>query len=177
MLLAVFLVYAVMAAQFESFLHPFTIMFAIPFCTTGVVFGLLISRRAFSLPAYIGIIMLAGIAVNNAIVLVDYINQLRAKGKTVREAIVEAGPRRLRPIMMTTLTTVLGLLPLALGIGEGSEIQAPLAVTVLGGLTVSTLLTLVVVPVLYSIFEDLSARVVRIIKIFKQKLGKNAVES
>lgn len=129
------------------------------------------------MPAYIGIIMLAGIAVNNAIVLVDYINQLRAKGKTVREAIVEAGPRRLRPIMMTTLTTVLGLLPLALGIGEGSEIQAPLAVTVLGGLTVSTLLTLVVVPVLYSIFEDLSARVVRIIKIFKQKLGKNAVES
>jgi HAE1 family hydrophobic/amphiphilic exporter-1 len=177
LLLAVFLVYAVMAAQFESFLHPFTIMFAIPFCTTGVVFGLLISRRAFSLPAYIGIIMLAGIAVNNAIVLVDYINQLRAKGKTVREAIVEAGPRRLRPIMMTTLTTVLGLLPLALGIGEGSEIQAPLAVTVMGGLTVSTLLTLVVVPVLYSIFEDLSARVVRIIKIFKQKLGKNAVES
>jgi HAE1 family hydrophobic/amphiphilic exporter-1 len=177
MLLAVFLVYAVMAAQFESLLHPFTIMFAIPFCTTGVVFGLLLSGKAFSVPAYIGIIMLAGIAVNNAIVLVDYINQLRAKGKTVREAIVEAGPRRLRPIMMTTSTTVLGLLPLALGIGEGSEIQAPLAVTVLGGLTVSTLLTLVVVPVLYSIFEDLSARVVKTIKIFKQKLGKNAVES
>ncbi|MGB9812921.1 MAG: efflux RND transporter permease subunit [Thermovenabulum sp.] len=167
LLLAVFLVYAVMAAQFESLLHPFTIMFAIPFCITGVVFGLLLSRRAFSVPAFIGVIMLAGIAVNNAIVLVDYINQLRAKGKTVKEAIVEAGPRRLRPIMMTTLTTVLGLLPLALGIGEGSEIQAPLAVTVLGGLTVSTLLTLVVVPVLYSIFEDLSARVVRRIRILK----------
>jgi HAE1 family hydrophobic/amphiphilic exporter-1 len=175
LLLAVFLVYAVMAAQFESLLHPFTIMFAIPFCTTGVVFGLLISRRAFSVPAFIGVIMLAGIAVNNAIVLVDYINQLRAKGKTVREAIVEAGPRRLRPIMMTTLTTVLGILPLALGIGEGSEIQAPLAVTVLGGLSVSTLLTLVVVPVLYSIFEDLSTKVARILKIFKQKVSKNAV--
>ncbi|MDN5331090.1 MAG: hydrophobic/amphiphilic exporter (mainly bacteria), family [Tepidanaerobacteraceae bacterium] len=175
MLLAVFLVYAVMAAQFESLLHPFTIMFAIPFCTTGVVFGLLLSRRAFSVPAFIGVIMLAGIVVNNAIVLVDYINQLRAKGKTVREAIVEAGPRRLRPIMMTTLTTVLGLLPLALGIGEGSEIQAPLAVTVLGGLSVSTLLTLVVVPVLYSIFEDLSARMIRRINIFKQKLGRNLV--
>ncbi|KXG76949.1 Swarming motility protein SwrC [Fervidicola ferrireducens] len=175
LLLAVFLVYAVMAAQFESLLHPFTIMFAIPFCTTGVVFGLLISRRAFSVPAFIGVIMLAGIAVNNAIVLVDYINQLRAKGKTVREAIVEAGPRRLRPIMMTTLTTVLGLLPLALGIGEGSEIQAPLAVTVMGGLSVSTLLTLVVVPVLYSIFEDLSAMVVRRVNIFKQKLGRNLI--
>jgi HAE1 family hydrophobic/amphiphilic exporter-1 len=175
LLLAVFLVYAVMAAQFESLLHPFTIMFAIPFCTTGVVFGLLISRRAFSVPAFIGVIMLAGIAVNNAIVLVDYINQLRAKGKTVREAIVEAGTRRLRPIMMTTLTTVLGILPLALGIGEGSEIQAPLAVTVLGGLSVSTLLTLVVVPVLYSIFEDLSTKVARILKIFKQKVSKNAV--
>ncbi len=167
MLLAVFLVYAVMAAQFESLLHPFTIMFAIPFCTTGVVFGLLLSGRAFSVPAYIGIIMLAGIAVNNAIVLVDYINQLRAKGKTVREAIVEAGPRRLRPIMMTTLTTVLGLLPLALGIGEGGEIQAPLAVTVMGGLTVSTLLTLVVVPVLYSIFEDIYAGVMGRIRIKK----------
>ncbi|MDI3481103.1 MAG: hydrophobic/amphiphilic exporter (mainly bacteria), family [Tepidanaerobacteraceae bacterium] len=177
LLLSVFLVYAVMAAQFESLLHPFTIMFAIPFCTTGVVFGLLIAGRAFSVPAYIGIIMLAGIAVNNAIVLVDYINQLRAKGKTVTEAIVEAGPRRLRPIMMTTLTTILGLLPLALGIGEGGEIEAPLAVTVLGGLTVSTLLTLVVVPVLYSLFEDFSKGAKKSIKAFKQKLGKIAVKA
>ncbi|HHW01858.1 MAG TPA: efflux RND transporter permease subunit [Thermoanaerobacterales bacterium] len=177
MLLAVFLVYAVMAAQFESLLHPFTIMFAIPFCITGVVFGLLLSGRAFSVPAYIGVIMLAGIAVNNAIVLVDYINQLRARGKTITEAIVEAGPRRLRPIMMTTLTTILGLLPLALGIGEGSEMEAPLAVTVLGGLTFSTLLTLVVVPVLYSIFEDVSKRAAKSIKAFKQKLGRIAVKA
>ncbi|MDK2814089.1 MAG: hydrophobic/amphiphilic exporter (mainly bacteria), family [Thermoanaerobacter sp.] len=175
LLLAVFLVYAVMAAQFESFLHPFTIMFALPFAMSGVVFGLLIARRAFSIPAFIGVIMLAGIAVNNAIVLVDYTNQLRAKGKTVREALLEAGPRRLRPIMMTTLTTIFGLLPLALGIGEGSEIEAPLAVTVLGGLVVSTFSTLVVVPVLYSIFEDLSTKVARILKIFKQKVSKNAV--
>lgn len=152
--LAVVLVYAIMAAQFESLLHPFTIMFSIPFATIGIVGGLLISGRAFSVPAFMGAIMLAGIAVNNAIVLVDYINQLRDRGKTVKEAIVEAGPTRLRAIMMTTLTTVLGLLPLALGIGEGGEIQAPLAVTVMGGLLVSTILTLVVVPVLYSIFED-----------------------
>lgn len=152
--LAVILVYAIMAAQFESLLHPFTIMFSIPFATIGIVAGLLLTGRAFSVPAFMGAIMLAGIAVNNAIVLVDYINQLREKGKTVREAIVEAGPTRLRAIMMTTLTTVLGLLPLALGIGEGGEIQAPLAVVVMGGLLVSTLLTLVVVPVLYSIFED-----------------------
>jgi len=155
MILAVILVYAVMTVQFESLLHPFTIMFALPFCIIGVVFGLLIAGRALSVPGFIGIIMLAGIAVNNAIVLVDYINRLRAKGKTVREAIVEAGPRRLRPIMMTTLTTILGLLPMSLGIGEGAELQAPLAVVVLGGLSVSTLLTLVVVPVLYSLFEDI----------------------
>lgn len=155
--LAVILVYAIMAAQFESLLHPFTIMFSIPFATIGIVSGLLLSGRAFSVPAFMGAIMLAGIAVNNAIVLVDYINQLRDQGKTVREAIVEAGPTRLRAIMMTTLTTVLGLLPLALGIGEGGEIQAPLAVVVMGGLLVSTILTLIVVPVLYSIFEDFNA--------------------
>ena len=152
--LAVILVYAVMASQFESLLHPFTIMFSLPVASFGVVFGLLLNRRSFNVPAYMGIIMLAGIAVNNAIVLVDYINQLKAEGKSTREAIIEAGPTRLRAISMTTLTTVLGLLPLSLGIGEAGEIQAPLAVSVMYGLLVSTVLTLIVVPVMYSIFDD-----------------------
>lgn len=156
MILAVILVYAVMASQFESLLHPFTIMFSLPVAAFGVVFGLLLNRRALSVPAYMGIIMLAGIAVNNAIVLVDYINQLKAEGKTTREAIIEAGPTRLRAINMTTWTTVLGLLPLSFGLGEAGEIQAPLAVSVMYGLLVSTVLTLVVVPVMYSIFDDLA---------------------
>lgn len=153
--LAIILVYAVMAAQFESLLHPFTIMFSLPVASFGVVFGLLLNRRSFNVPAYMGIIMLAGIAVNNAIVLVDYINQLKAEGKSTREAIIEAGPTRLRAISMTTLTTVLGLLPLSLGIGEAGEIQAPLAVSVMYGLMVSTVITLIVVPVMYSIFDDM----------------------
>lgn len=153
--LAVILVYAVMAAQFESLLHPFTIMFSLPVASFGVVFGLLLNRRSFNVPAYMGIIMLAGIAVNNAIVLVDYINQLKARGRSTREAIIEAGPTRLRAISMTTLTTVLGLLPLSLGLGEAGEIQAPLAVSVMYGLLVSTLITLIVVPVMYSIFDDM----------------------
>jgi HAE1 family hydrophobic/amphiphilic exporter-1 len=159
--LAVILVYAVMASQFESFLYPFTIMFTIPFAAIGVIFGLLITRKSFNVPAFMGLIMLAGIAVNNAIVLVDYINQLKAGGLSTKEAIIEAGPTRLRPVMMTTLTTLLGLIPLAVGIGEGGEIQSPLAVVVIGGLAISTLLTLVAVPVLYSIFDDWQAAVQR----------------
>lgn len=159
MVLAVILVYAVMASQFESFLHPFTIMFSLPVAIIGVVFGLLLNRRPFCVPAYMGLIMLAGIAVNNAIVLVDYINQLKAEGKSTREAIIEAGPTRLRAISMTTLTTVLGLLPLSLGLGEGAEIQAPLAVVVMYGLLASTILTLVFVPVLYSLFEDWAGKI------------------
>lgn len=155
MILAVILVYAVMSSQFESLLHPFTIMFSLPVASFGVVFGLLLNRRSFNVPAYMGIIMLAGIAVNNAIVLVDYINQLKDRGKSTREAIIEAGPTRLRAISMTTLTTVLGLLPLSLGFGEAGEIQAPLAVCVIYGLLVSTVLTLIVVPIMYSIFDDM----------------------
>lgn len=154
MILAVILVYAIMAGQFESLLHPFTIMFSLPVASLGVVLGLLINRRAFSVPAYMGIIMLAGIAVNNAIVLVDFINQLKGEGKPTKEAILEAGKSRLRAISMTTWTTVLGLLPLSLGLGEAGEIQAPLAIAVMYGLLVSTLITLVVIPVMYSIFED-----------------------
>ena len=157
-LLAIVLVYMVMASQFESLLHPFVIMFTVPMAAIGIFYGLYMTGHNFSVPSIIGIIMLAGIVVNNAIVLVDYINNRRGEDRTVREAILEAAPIRLRPIMMTALTTILGLLPLALGIGEGSEVQAPMAVVVIGGLSCATLLTLYVVPVLYSLFEGMKMR-------------------
>ncbi|MFQ5752166.1 MAG: efflux RND transporter permease subunit, partial [bacterium] len=153
LLLAIFLVYLVMASQFESLLHPFVIMFTIPLALIGVVFALLVTGNAISVIVFIGLIMLAGIVVNNAIVLIDYINQLRKRGLTKLEAIKEAGQVRLRPILMTTLTTALGLLPLALGLGEGAEVRAPMAITVISGLLVSTMLTLVVIPVVYSIVD------------------------
>jgi len=158
LLLAILLVYMIMAAQFESLLHPFIIMFALPSTFVGVVLALAVTGRTLNVPALIGVIMLAGIVVNNAIVLVDYINQLRARGYSCREAILLAGPVRLRPILMTTLTTVLGMMPMALGRGAGAETQAPLATAVIGGLSVSTLLTLVVVPVIYSLLDDLGGR-------------------
>lgn len=153
--LAVMLVYMVMAAQFESFVQPAIIMGAVPLALLGVVPGLLLTRTAISIPVYIGAIALAGIVVNNAIVLVDYTNQLRRRGMSRDEALVEAGATRLRPILMTTVTTVLGLLPLVLGFGEGAEIQRPLAITVAGGLSMSTLLTLVVVPAIYTLVDDI----------------------
>lgn len=156
---AVILIYMIMAAQFESLLHPFLIMFTMPLAFGGGIFGLFIANTPFGVTAFIGIIMLAGIVVNNGIVLVDYINQLRKDGMEITEAIKEAGPIRLRPILMTTLTTVLGLVPLALGIGEGAEIQAPMAIVVISGLTFATILTLVFVPVLYYIFENVSSKV------------------
>ena len=149
-LLAVFLVYLVMACQFESLLDPFLILLAVPMALIGVVAGLLLTGTAVSVIVMIGGIMLAGIVVNNGIVLIDYIGRLRRRGTGVRQAILEAGSVRLRPILMTTTTTVLGLVPMALGRGEGAQLMAPLAVTVIGGLVVSTLLTLVVIPVLYS---------------------------
>jgi hydrophobic/amphiphilic exporter-1 (mainly G- bacteria), HAE1 family len=158
LILAILLVYMIMAAQFESLLHPFIIMFALPQTFIGVILALVITGRTLNVPAFIGVIMLAGIVVNNAIVLVDYINKLRARGYSCREAILAAGPVRLRPILMTTLTTILGMFPLALGIGSGAETQAPLATVVIGGLTASTLLTLVVVPVIYSLMEDFGIR-------------------
>lgn len=151
--LAIFLVYLVMASQFESFLHPFVILFTIPLALIGAVLALLVTRSTISVVVFIGLILLAGIVVNNAIVLVDFVNQLRARGMKKTEALVAAGRSRLRPILMTTLTTVLGLIPLALGIGEGAEIRAPMAITVIGGLSVSTLLTLVVIPVVYAVLD------------------------
>lgn len=155
---AVLLVYMVLAAQFESFLHPFTIMFSIPLSVTGAVLGLVIAGKPISMPALIGILMLVGIVVNNAIVLVDYIIQLRADGMTRTEAILKAGPTRLRPIMMTMMTTVLALVPMSLGMGEGTDMMAPLAISVIGGLLLSTFTTLVIIPVIYDIFDRLVER-------------------
>ncbi len=151
LLLAIFLVYLVMAAQFESFLHPFIILFTVPLGAIGVVATLLLFGKSISVVVFIGAIMLAGIVVNNGIVLIDYINGLRAEGMKKTAAIIEASKIRLRPILMTTLTTVLGLLPMALGLGEGAEIRSPMALTVIGGLLGGTVLTLLVIPSLYSI--------------------------
>ncbi len=152
-LLAVFLVYLVMASQFESFLHPFVILFTIPLSLVGAAVLLFIARKPVNVLVFIGVIMLAGIVVNNAIVLVDYINVLRREGRGKYEAIRRAANVRFRPILMTTATTVLGLVPMALGLGEGGEIRSPMALTVIGGLVFSTLLTLIVIPVVYSILE------------------------
>lgn len=151
--LAIFLVYIVMASQFESFIHPLVIMFTIPLALIGVIVVLFVTGVPLSVVVFLGMIMLAGIVVNNAIVLVDYINQKRREGLEKVEAIVEAGTIRLRPILMTTATTVLGLLPMALGLGDGAEIRTPMAITVVAGLISSTLLTLVIIPTVYSIFD------------------------
>jgi HAE1 family hydrophobic/amphiphilic exporter-1 len=153
LVLAVFLVYLVMASQFESLIHPFVILFTIPMAAIGAVWALWLTGSTISVVVFIGLILLAGIVVNNAIVLIDLINQMRERGIEKFEAIREAGRSRLRPILMTTLTTVLGLLPLSLGVGEGAEIRAPMGITVIGGLVVSTLLTLVVIPVMYAILD------------------------
>ncbi|MDZ7261446.1 MAG: efflux RND transporter permease subunit [candidate division KSB1 bacterium] len=150
-LVAVFLVYMVMASQFESYLSPFIIMFTIPLSLIGVALGLLLTGTDLTVMSLIGIIMLVGIVVNNGIVLVDYINQLRGRGRELFEAIKEAGQVRMRPVLMTALTTIFGMLPLALGLGESGESWAPMARSVMGGLTVATVLTLIVVPVIYAV--------------------------
>ncbi|HVS62043.1 MAG TPA: efflux RND transporter permease subunit [Thermoanaerobaculia bacterium] len=156
--LSVFLVYVIMAAQFESLLHPLVIMFTIPLAFFGTVATLYLLEVNLSIVVFLGMIMLAGIVVNNAIVLVDYVNTLKARGLERVEAIVTAGLVRLRPILMTTATTVLGLLPMALGFGEGAEIRTPMALAVIGGLLASTALTLVVIPVIYSLVDGFQER-------------------
>ena len=154
-LLAVLLTYMVMAGQFESLRHPFAVMFSVPMAIIGVVLVMLLSGTSFSINALIGCIMLAGIVVNNAILLVDYTNLLRRRdGMEIFEAIQTASVRRLRPILMTALTTILAMIPLSLGLGEGGETQAPLARVVIGGLASSSLFTLVLIPVVYSIIEQ-----------------------
>ena len=152
--LAIVLVYMVLASQYESLRDPLVVMFSVPVAAVGVILILFLTRTTLNLQSYIGCIMLGGIVVNNAILLVDQAGRLRLeRGISPNDAMVEAGRRRLRPILMTSLTTILGLLPLALGIGEGAEAQAPLARAVVGGLTFSTLVTLVLVPAVYSLFH------------------------
>ena len=158
LLLSIILVYMVLASLFESLVHPFTILLTLPLAGVGVVLAFLLVGEPFSVMAYIGIIMLAGIAANDSIILVDYVNRLRADGKALRAAILQAGKDRLRPILMTSVTTILALLPLTIGIGEGTRLRAPMAIAVIGGLVTSTILTLVVIPVVYEIIDGLRRR-------------------
>jgi HAE1 family hydrophobic/amphiphilic exporter-1 len=151
LILSITLVYMIMAAQFESLWQPFIIMFTVPLSIIGVTFALLLTNTTLNVVVFLGMIILGGIVVNNGIVLIDRINGLRREGYTPFDAVLEACQNRLRPILMTALTTTLGLLPLALGIGEGAELRAPMAITVIGGLSSSTFLTLFVVPALYLI--------------------------
>jgi HAE1 family hydrophobic/amphiphilic exporter-1 len=151
--LAIFLVYLVMASQFESLLHPFVIMFSIPLAAVGAILALKLSGSAISVVVFIGLIMLVGIVVKNAIVLIDRVNQLREAGVPKREALAQGAESRLRPIVMTTVCTLIGFAPLALGWGEGAEVRAPMALTVIGGLAVSTLLTLIVIPIVYDLLD------------------------
>ncbi|KAA2286009.1 efflux RND transporter permease subunit [Arenimonas fontis] len=159
--LAVFLVYLVMASQFESLLHPFVIMFTIPLAIVGAVLALWLKGSPISVVVFIGLILLVGIVVKNAIILIDKVNQLREEGVPKREALLDGAYSRLRPIIMTTATTLFGFAPLAFFGGEGAEVRAPMAITVIGGLAVSTLLTLVVIPVVYQILDRSSDAVFR----------------
>jgi HAE1 family hydrophobic/amphiphilic exporter-1 len=154
--LAVCLIYMLLASQFESFVYPLIILMSVPLCATGVVLGLFLTGRTFGLTAFIGLLMLVGIVVKNGILLVDYTNVLRRRGMPREQAVLTAGPTRLRPILMTASAAVLGMLPLALAIGKGSEVQAPMATAVIGGLTTSTFLTLFVVPTVYTVFDDMA---------------------
>ena len=152
--LSVILIYMVMAATFESLVQPFVVMFCLPLSMVGVAIALWMSQTPISVVVILGIILLGGIAVNNGIVLIDYVNQLRSQGMPLVEATIQGGKTRLRPILMTAFSTALGLVPLALGIGEGAKLQAPMAVTVMGGILVATFLTLVVIPAVYIITEE-----------------------
>jgi hydrophobic/amphiphilic exporter-1 (mainly G- bacteria), HAE1 family len=155
--LALFLVYMILAAKFESFIHPFTILLSVPLALIGAIAALWVAGGGLNTMSLIGMVILVGIVVNDAIIKVDFINQARARGSALRDAILEAGAARLRPILMTTVTTVLGLTPMALGIGRGADLRAPLAVAVIGGLITATALTLIVVPVAYDLIESARA--------------------
>ncbi|MCT4545030.1 MAG: efflux RND transporter permease subunit [Vallitalea sp.] len=161
LLLGVVLIYMIMASQFESFLYPFIILFSVPLAFTGAFIALYITRTPLSIVSFLGMIVLAGIVVNNGIVLVDYINKMIIAGKSTEDAIIEAGSIRIRPILMTALTTILAVIPIALGIGEGAEMIAPLGITVIGGLIISTFLTLIIVPVMYSLLYGLKKKLVK----------------
>lgn len=157
--LALLLVYMILAAQFESFIHPGTILIAVPLALVGAILALFVTSQGLNTMSLIGIVILVGIVVNDSIVKVDFIVQARARGASIRDAVLEAGRVRLRPIIMTTVTTVLGLFPMALGIGRGADLRAPLAISVIGGLLVATALTLLVVPVVFSLVEETRLRI------------------
>jgi len=157
-ILAIVLVYMVMASQFESLTEPFVIMFTVPFASIGVILAIIVLNMNVTIPVFIGGVLLIGIVVNNGIVMIDYINRLRKKGEPLMEAILMGARRRLRPILMTTLTTSLALVPMALGIGEGSEINAPLARVVIGGILISALFTTFFVPTLYGSIKGISRK-------------------
>jgi HAE1 family hydrophobic/amphiphilic exporter-1 len=153
LLLSILLVYMVMASQFESLIHPFVILFTVPMAVSGSIFTFLIIGKPLNIMALIGIIMLVGIAVNNAIILVDRINQLKAAGMERRQAIIMAAGQRIRPILMTSLTTILALIPLTIGFGDSAALRAPMAWAVIGGLATSTILSLIVIPCFYDLFD------------------------
>lgn len=170
LLLIVLLVFIVMASQFESLTYPFIIMFSVPFAVSGVILAFLVTGSTLNMMSFVGIIMLVGIVVKNGIVLVDYINLNRGRGMGVIQSVVNGGKSRLRPVLMTTLTTILGMLPLALSSSEGSEMWKPMAITVIGGLTISTLFTLIIVPTVYASFAG------RGVKKFRKKWRKKLNE-
>jgi HAE1 family hydrophobic/amphiphilic exporter-1 len=161
LILAIVFIYLVLASQFGSFLQPLAIMLSMPLSMVGVILALLATRTTFNIMSMIGLILLMGLVTKNAILLVDFTNQRRARGQDRRSSLVDAGEIRLRPIAMTTLAMIFGMLPLALALGAGAEFRAPMARAVIGGLVTSSLLTLVVVPVVYSLFDDLGGRIRR----------------
>ncbi|MEN8122172.1 MAG: efflux RND transporter permease subunit [Bacteroidota bacterium] len=161
LILSVILVYMVMASQFESLIHPFTILLTIPLAGVGAVWAFFLLGKSLNIMAFIGIIMLAGIAVNDSIILVDAINQFKARGETLRRAIIKAGQNRIRPIIMTSLTTILALLPLTIGFGESAALRSPMAIAVIAGLVSSTILTLVVIPSVYAVFDGFKEKLMR----------------
>ena len=173
-IIIVLLVYIVMASQFESLTYPFIIMFSLPFGISGVILAMVLFNGTLNMMSFIGLIMLVGIVVKNGIVLVDYINLNRERGMGIIRAVVNGGKSRLRPVIMTTATTVLGMLPLALSQSEGSEMWRPMAITVIGGLTVSTLLTLLIIPVLYSMAAGFGVK--RQSKKFRKKYANQVIE-
>ncbi|MFS8638828.1 MAG: efflux RND transporter permease subunit, partial [Gemmatimonadota bacterium] len=156
--LALLLVYMILAAEFESLIHPFTILLSVPLALVGAILALWVTGAGINAMSLIGIIILVGIVDNNAIVVIDLINKLRRQGLAVREAILEAARARLRPIIMTTLTTLLGVLPMAIAIGRGADLRAPLAIAIFGGLFTATALTLFVIPVAYDLIDEAGAR-------------------
>ena len=164
MSISIFLIYALLASQFESFILPFIIIGSIPLALIGVIWGLVVLRQPIDIMVMIGVILLAGVVVNNAIVLIDFIKTMRTRGYDKEYAIIYSCETRLRPILMTTMTTVFGMIPMALGLGEGSEFYRGMAITVIFGLAFSTILTLVLIPILYSVVDSFTTKMVAKIK-------------